>query len=209
MNLKEAFRYQNFLESFIRSASSSLTSKQHSLTVTKTHMRNKANPDTDDLIEVVQNDDVFYPNDDVIAFMEWLVNEREKLTMAIGRAKSSIGFDIDAAVETNKFRQILSNSIKSMLKYTPSKKIESGTDYKFNIEGNQTPYFYEIEVTSTEAYNRTYAKKIMRSMTSVADKTSSDIDAAMINTDVDYTPIYDVNESFEDVMEEFIANFPK
>ena len=49
----------------------------------------------------------------------------------------------------------------------------------------------------------------MRSMTSVADKTSSDIDAAMINTDVDYTPIYDVNEAFEDVMEEFIANFPK
>ena len=43
-------------------------------------------------------------------------------------------------------------------------------------------------------------------MISKADKTSADIDAAMINTAVDYTPIYNVNDSFDDVMAEFTNN---
>lgn len=44
----------------------------------------------------------------------------------------------------------------------------------------------------------------MRDMISAADKTSAEIDAAMINTVVEYEPVYDVNESFDDVMAEFI-----
>lgn len=125
-------------------------------------------------------ENAFSPNDDVVAFMVWLVEEREKLTTAIGKAKASVGFDIDAAVETNKFRQLLSGSVKGMLRYTPSKKVEQGRDYKFNVEGNQTPYIYDIEVVTEEAYDRTVAKKTMRDMISAADKTSADIDAAMI-----------------------------
>lgn len=42
-------------------------------------------------------------------------------------------------------------------------------------------------------------------MITAADKTSAEIDSAMINTVVDYTPVFDVNDSFEDVMAEFIA----
>lgn len=205
MNLKESFRYQSFLESMMRSASSSLQQMQHCLTITKTHKRNKANPDAEDIEEVVECESAYYPNDDVISFMAWLVEEREKLTTAIGRAKMSVGFDIDAAVETNKFRQLVNSSIKGMMRFVPSKKIEQGRDYKFNVEGNQTPYIYDIEVVTTEAYDRDNAKKVMRDMISTADKTSAEIDAAMINTVVDYTPVYDVNESFEDVMAEFIA----
>lgn len=203
MNLKESFRYQTFLESMMRSASSSLSQMQHCLTITKTHNRHKANPEAEDITEVVECEGVYYPNDDVIAFMEWLVGEREKLTSAIGKAKASVGFDIDAAVETNKFRQLLNGSIKSMMRYTPSKRTEQGRDYKFNVEGNQTAYYYDIEVVTEEAYNKDNAKRVMRSMISEADKTSAEIDAAMINTVVDYTPVYDVNESFDDVMAEF------
>lgn len=33
MNLKESFRYQNFLENMMAEAGSSLTSREHSLTV--------------------------------------------------------------------------------------------------------------------------------------------------------------------------------
>lgn len=206
MNLKESFRYQKFLDNLMRSASASIQTREHCLTVTKKHLRNKANPEVQDLTEVVQCENAFAANDDVITFMIWLVEEREKLTTAIGKAKNSIGFDLDATIETNKFRQCLSGSIKGMLYYTPSKKMESGRDYKFNVEGNQTPYVYEIEVTAKEAYDRIGAKKKMKSMILAADKASAEIDAAMINTIVDYTPVYDVNESFEDIMEQFLEN---
>lgn len=208
MNLKESFRYQNFLDMMMRAASASIQQRDHCLKVTKTHLRSKANPDASDVTETVEGE-VFFANDDVVAFMAWLVKEREKLTTAIGAAKASIGFDIDAAIETNKFRQTVNGSIKSMLRYTPTKRVEQGRDYKFNVEGNQTPYIYEIEVVSEEAYDKTGAKTLMREMISKADEVSAAIDAAMINTKVDYEPVFDVNETFDDVMTDFLAKVLK
>lgn len=208
MNLKESFRYQNFLDMMMRAASASIQQRDHCLKVTKTHLRSKANPDASDVTETVEGE-VFFANDDVIAFMAWLVKEREKLTTAIGAAKASIGFDIDAAIETNKFRQTVNGSIKNMLRYTPTKRVEQGRDYKFNVEGNQTPYIYEIEVVSEEAYDKTGAKTLMREMISKADEVSAAIDAAMINTKVDYEPVFDVNETFDDVMTDFLAKVLK
>ena len=208
MNLKESFRYQNFLDMMMRAASASIQQRDHCLKVTKTHLRSKANPDASDVTETVDGE-VFFANDDVVAFMAWLVKEREKLTTAIGAAKDSIGFDIDAAIETNKFRQTVNGSIKNMLRYTPTKRVEQGRDYKFNVEGNQTPYIYEIEVVSEEAYDKTCAKTLMREMISKADEVSAAIDAAMINTKVDYEPVFDVNETFDDVMTDFLAKVLK
>lgn len=208
MNLKESFRYQNFLDMTMRAASASIQQRDHCLKVTKTHLRNKANPDASDVTETVEGE-VFFANDDVVAFMAWLVQEREKLTKAIGVAKASIGFDIDAAIETNKFRQTVNGSIKNMLRYTPTKRVEQGRDYKFNVEGNQTPYIYEIEVVSEEAYDKTGAKTLMREMISKADEVSAAIDAAMINTKVEYEPVFDVNETFDDVMTDFLEKVLK
>lgn len=203
MNLKESFRYQNFLDSLMKNASCSIQKSEHCFEVTKHHFKSKANPDAADMDEIVENGE-FYPNDNVIAFMECLVTEREKLTTAIGKAKASLEFDLDAAIETNKFRQMVNNSIKGMLRYTPGKRFEQGRDYKFNIEGNQVAYVYDIEVENKDAFDRNNAKRIMRNMINKADEVSHDIDAAMINTEVPYTPCFDVNETFEDVMAEFI-----
>lgn len=206
MNLKESFRYQNFLEEMMCSACASIQTPNHCLKVTKTHLRNKVNPDAQDIIETVEVEP-FFANDYVISFMTWLVAEREKLTTAINAAKASVDFDIDAAIETNKFRQRVNSSIKSMIRHTPTKSIESGRDYKFNVEGNQMPYVYEIEVVSEEAYNKAGAKTLMRETISRADEVSAAIDAAMINTKVDYEPVFDVNETFDDVMTDFLEQF--
>lgn len=204
MNLKETFRYQNFLDSMMRAASNSVMNREHCLTVTKTHLRNKANPDAENIVETVEVEK-FYSNDDVLRFMEWLVNEKAALTQAISKAKAAISLDLDTAIETNKFRQQVNNAIKNMLRFAPRKTVEQGRDYKFNLEGNQTVYYYDIEMESVEAYDKANAKKLMRDMISTSDTVSADIDSALINTQVDYEPKYDVNESFEDVMEAFIS----
>ena len=204
MNLKESFRYQNFLEGMLNCASSSISDREHSLKVTKRHLRNKTNADATDMEETVDCGE-FHSNDDVLDFMLYLVGERSKLTTAIGKAKASIGFDLDAAIETNKFRQTVANRVKAMLRYTASKRVERGTDYKFNVEGNQAQYYYDIEVEMTEAYDRNRAKSVVRDIMVEADKASAEIDSAMINTRVEYEPPFNVNDSFEDVMEEFLA----
>lgn len=206
MNLKESFRYQNFLDNMLSEARCSIGARDHALVVTKNHLRNKSNPEATDFNEVIEVDD-FTPNDDVIEFMLWLISEREKLTEAICKAKNSLSFCFDAALEANKFRQNVSNSIKGMLRYTSSKKTEQGRDYKFNVEGNQTPYYYDIETVTAENFNRKSAKDTVRKMIAISDSVSSEIDSAMINTIVDYVPVFDVNDSFDDVIAEFLENY--
>ena len=58
-------------------------------------------------------------------------------------------------------------------------------------------------------YDKTGAKTLMREMISKADEVSAAIDAAMINTKVDYEPVFDVNETFDDVMTDFLAKVLK
>ncbi len=206
MNLKESFRYQNFLEDQLKEARFSIIASEHCLTTIKTHQMKKANVEAEDIIEQVQVDE-FPANNDVIAYLVWLVDEKAKLTTAISKAKESLDFCLDAAIETNKFRQSISGSIQTMLKFAPTKKIEKGRDYKFNVEGNQTPYYYDVEITTKEAFDRTKSKSIMRELITKADEVSTQIDLAMINTVVDYEPLFDVNETFEDVMSEFKKKF--
>ena len=142
----------------------------------------------------------------MLRFLQWLVKEKGTLTTAINKAKAATVEDMDAAIETNKYRQRINTAIRGILKHTTRKTTERGMDYKFNIEGNQAGYYYDIEVETTEAYDRVKAKTIMRDMSSDADNVSAEIDSILINTDVKYEPKFNVNESFEDVMEEFLSN---
>lgn len=205
MNLKESFRYQKFLDNMMSLDAESINAYDHCLKTTRTHLMNKANPDAENRVEEVESERPFYPNDDVIRFMEWLVAEKQVLSNAIGDAKAHAGFDIDAAIEANKFRQRANNAIRNMLRRNGSKKIERGQSWKFNNEGVQSVYYYDVEVETVEAFSRDKSRNVMREMIREADQVSANIDAALINTIVDYEPVYDVNESFEDVMAEFVS----
>lgn len=204
MNLKESFRYQNFLSALLSRAADSLTDVQHCLTTVKTHLRSKANSDAEDMTEQVDIGE-FYKNDDVLRFMLYLIEEREKLTTAVGNAKASIGFDLDAAVETNKFRQTVSRNVNMMLRHKGAKKTERGMDYKFNAEGTQAPYYYNIEVVTSENFDRAQAKAAAQEVIAKADEVSATIDAALINTRVEYEAPFNVNDSFDDAMAAFLA----
>ena len=208
MNLKESFRYQKFLDGLMRSAASNLQNPYHSLKTTKVHLRHAVNPEAEDTTEVVE-DGEFVPNDTVLAFMAHLIDEREKLSIAISKAKQSVGFDTDAAIETNKFRQQLNAAVRQMLRHVGTKRKVKESDYKFDINGQQVPYRYDVEITTTENYDKDAAKALMRETIAKADEVSAAVDAAMINTVVEYEPPYDVNETFDDVLDIFVQNHPE
>ena len=207
MNLKESFRYQKFLDGLMNSARYSVQNSEHALKITRIHNRSQANPEAEDMTEEVTFGE-FYPNDSVLMFMTWLVSEREKLSNAISLAKRRLPIDIDAAVETNKFRQSVHAAVKSMLRNRASKAKTQGKAYRFDVNGVQAPYYYDVDVIAEEAYDREAAQTLMRQVIQDADRVSAEIDAAMINVEVDYIPKYDVNDSFEDVMAEFIKDNP-
>ena len=204
MNLKESFRYQNFLDALISSAKYSIIDPRHSMIVTKSHLRSKANPEAVDEILVDEVDD-FHPNDKVVEFLLWAVKEKEVLSRIISDAKTTDEFDLDSSVSSNRQRKEIIKSINSLLSKKEVKTKEYGTDNKFNIEGAQVSYRYEIEVERKENFNRAELKAVVKHLNSICDEVSSKIDEFLINTAIDYTPRFDVNASFDDVMEEFIS----
>lgn len=204
MNLKEAFRYQNVLNSLLDRATASIVVPSHCFNITRSHLRHEANPDAQDLVEQVDTEAVA-KNDDVLKLLSDLIEEKQKVTEAIVKAKvcADNSFNIDAAVETNKYRQRVAKAINQMLLNKPGKTVDTGRDYKFNAEGNQLSYVYTIQTEATDAYDRNAAKKFMRQLVSDADKASNDIDAALINIEVRHEPRYNVHDSFEDIMETY------
>lgn len=203
MNLKEAFRYQNFLDRMFGAAAMSIQKRDHCLTQTRNHLCSKVNPDASDFEEEVKVEEEFFANDDVIRAMLFMIGEKEKLTIAINNAKKSIELDIDAAVAVNKYRQQLNSAVAFMMRFKPCNRVETEIGHKFNVAGDPVDYKYDVEVASVEAYDRDAAKKAVKEIISEADKTSSEIDAAKVNTKVEYVPVFDVNDSFEDVMNAF------
>lgn len=203
MNLKEAFHYQNFLNSLMEKATINVALIGGALRITKKHLRNKANPDAENTEEVIDPSN-YIPTGIYVNLMQKIIESKAALTEAISDAKSGLDFDIDAAVEANKLRQ----SAHSALKRTASvnkayEQTEHSSDYKFNVEGNQVTYYYDVEVTAVEMFDKKWLRDVTRKLISDANEVSAKIDMAMVNTHVDFTPIFDVNDTFEDIISEF------
>ena len=200
MNLKESFRYQNYLSELFDTASSRLDCSSVCLEYTY-HHKSKSNPDAEDIDEV-KNPDELNPQN-LIDFLFMIIEEREKLGSAIAKAKASASCNIDVAVETNKCRRDMINCLKDVLKYKEGKRVDYGTAYKFNATGDQVPYRYEIEIESKEKFVRDTVKKTYRKMLSIAETTSTSVDEVLINTKVEYVPPFFVDDSFDEVFASF------
>ena len=140
MNLKEAFRYQNFLDRMFGAAALSIQKRDHCLTQTRNHLCSKVNPDATDFEEEVKVEEEFFANDDVIKAMLFMIGEKEKLTIAINNAKKSIDLDIDAAVAVNKYRQQLNSAVAFMMRFKPCNRVETEIGHKFNVAGDPVDY---------------------------------------------------------------------
>ena len=208
MNMKEAFRYQAFLSTLMAEATNALTKPDVALNTVRTHLMSKANPDAEDVVESAEAAEPQMDPDKILEFITQLITERGKLSRAVSKAKAALiesGTDIDADTEVNKFRQVAARSTQTMLQMKPSKRVERGISHKFNAEGVQNPYHYDIDVTTTERFTRASAKVIRLNLLADADKTSAGIDSTMITTQVDYEAPWGVNESFEDIFAAFVA----
>ena len=204
MNLKEAFRYQNFLDGLMSNVRAAMSMSSNLLMEERVHLRSKTNSAAQDESETVEVVDQVDPVK-CVDLAQRIITERDKLTRAINIAKGSLAGnvgDMDAAIEANKYRQAVAQQIRSMLRVKAGKRVERGTGYTFNAEGNQVPYYYDVEVTTQERFDRTKMKQIMQSLLKEADKVSLQIDEAVVNTSVDYKAPWDINSSFEDVLAE-------
>lgn len=206
MYLKEAFRYQNFLSGLVDRSISYLSSRPYITKTTQEHLRKKANPEAEDeTIEVAVDRPYECTNNQLISLLEHLMAEKEKLTAAISAAKKASDVDIDAELANNRVRQRIATVLHDMGKARASENIVRGTGYKFNGEGNQVPYNYDIKQVTQIDFDRNKVKRVSRSLTAKSDEVSTCIDKVMVEMIVEYEPQYSINDSFEDVVEQFIS----
>lgn len=201
MILKEAFRYQNYLTSLFVQATGYLSREDFITTTIQKHNRTKVNPDAqDEDIVVPKVFTVDYKPNDLINFVVKLIDEKQKLSNAIAAAKKSLYIDVDAAMSMNKTKQDFISVLRKMVVIKPSESDKEGTSYKFNNDGDQVSYRYPVKEVKTIDYDRNAVKGLISKYKKETDQISTTRDRIDIMTDVDYTPLWEVDTPLEDIL---------
>lgn len=207
MNLKEAFRYQNKLASFMEEAVSILDRDNNVTKVEDTFLRHKANPEAEDET-VVQTPGTEYSEQitSIAEFAIFLLREKEKLYAAIRKAKDALDIDMDSEVSLNASRQYIARTFKRLKDLRNSERIltNGGTGYRFNAEGNQVTYRCDVKTVTTINYDRNVIRKELTKLNKTSDEASAKLDLCLVTSVVDYEEPFDVNDSFADAFEQFM-----
>lgn len=200
MILKEAYRYQNYLNTLIRDAESYLMKKDFITETKQTHNRNKVNPDaTDETIEVQKPYQVEFTPMDLVDFIVKAIEEKQKLSDAIVSAKKTAEIDIDSAISMNKVKQSYVTILNGMANTKAIERTTTGTDYKFNINNEQVSYRYEVQEIVSIDYDRNDVKALVKKFSKETDEISTKLDTIELTTNVDYEPAWDY-DNLEDVV---------
>ena len=76
-----------------------------------------------------------------------------------------------------------------------------GIGYRFNNEGNQVSYRCDVKRVTTINFDRNKIRKMCADLSKKSDETSAALDAALVNTPVEYEAPFDVNETFAEAFE--------
>lgn len=207
MNLKEAFRYQNKIQTFIGEAQYILENDANITKVANTHLRSKVMPEVEDETICSEPTTEFVEQiTDVVRFMLFLLKEKEKLFAAIRRAKNELDIDVDSEVSLNNVRQSMARTLDQMNQLRCSERIITGggTGYRFNTDGNQVTYRCDVKRITIINYDRNVIRAELTKLNKASDEVSAQIDLCFVNSTVDYEPLFDVNENFNDAFETFM-----
>ena len=115
MNLKEAFRYQNKLQSFLDEAQSILDRDANITKVENTYLRRKVMAEAEDeIVAAVPETEYYEQITDIARFLLHVLDEKETLSAAIRTAKDALDIDMDSEVSLNAARQSVARTFRHM-----------------------------------------------------------------------------------------------
>lgn len=208
MNLKEAFRYQNRIQSFMDEAKAILDRESNITKVENTYLRHKVMAEAEDETVMIAPDTEYYERiTEMARFLVYLLDEKERLFAAIRKGKDALSLDMDSEVSLNASRQSIAKTFKRMNDLRSSEQTVSsgGIGYRFNAEGNQVSYRCDVRKVTTINFDRNVIRSALKKLNAKADETSTQLDLALVTSKVDYEPPFDVNTSFSEAFECFIA----
>ena len=208
MNLKEAFRFQNKLQSMMDEAKGILSREQNITKVQNTYLRKKVMAEAEDETTMEAASTEYSEQITSLAeFLLFLLTQRESLGAAINKAKSGLelnaGFDGEVGLNSN--RQEIAGLLRRMAGLRSSEVLISngGTGYRFNNEGNQVSYRCDVKRVTTINFDRNKVRSMCADLSKKADEISAALDTALVNTTVEYEVPFDVNDTFAEAFERF------
>lgn len=202
MNLKESYRYANYLDGLLSTAYTYLRNKGFVTTTVEEHLRKQSNPDVEnETIEVQKPFDVEFKPNQVIDFVVRVLNEKDKLSDAIAEAKSTTEINIDNAISMNKKKQAFVSVLNGIADIKPSEIKTTSKSYKFDINGEQKPYVYDVNRKTSIDFDRTDVRNLIKKYLKETDEISAKLDLIEITTQVDFVPTFDVNSKFEELVD--------
>ena len=208
MNMKDAFRFQNKLQTLMGTAQDILSSSRNITKVENTYLRKKVMPEAEDEVTVDQPTSEYSEQITCVAeFLLYLMTEKEKLGAAIYQAKATLDLQagLDGEIGLNSTRQELAGLFRRMTEVRNSETLipNGGTGFRFNNEGNQVSYRCDVKKVVTINFDRNKVRKMCADLSKKSDEISGQIDGAVVNTQVAYEAPFDVNDTFSDVFEAF------
>ena len=201
MNLKESYRYANYLDGLLSTAYTYLRNKGFVTTTVEEHLRKQSNPDVEnETIEVQKPFDVEFKPNQVIDFVVRVLNEKDKLSDAIAEAKSTTEINIDNAISMNKKKQAFVSVLNGIADIKPSEIKTTSKSSKFDINGEQKPYVYDVNRKTSIDFDRTDVRNLIKKYLKETDEISAKLDLIEITTQVDFVPAFDVNSKFEELV---------
>lgn len=142
----------------------------------------------------------------VAVFLMAMLAEREKLSAAICEAKSKLPLDMDSETGLNRAQQSLADTFRRMAVLRNSEVViaNGGSGYHFNGEGNQVSYRCDAKRVTTINFDRNKIRGMATELGRKADEVSGRLDQCLVNTAVDYTLPFEMNDSFDTILSDFI-----
>ena len=206
MNLKEAFRFQNKLGILMDEARLILSQEDNITKVENTYLRKKVfdGAENETVVDIPPTEFADRITD-VVRFVMYLMEQREKLSRAIHAAKNALPIDMDSEVGLNARRQEIARVLKRMADVRNSEILINGggTGYRFNQEGNQVTYRCDVKRVTTINFDRKVVRNFAAEMNRRADAVSAELDRCLVNSEVAYEAPFDANDSFAEIFSAF------
>lgn len=206
LTLKEAFAYQKYLQNLIDSLEIELARDVNVMQITAIHKKHAADRDAEDFTVDMTANRTFPGNpDDLIRFYAFLIDEKMDLTMDIYNAKKNLPIELDVELANNALRRMASKTLSRIIRTKKRKEVEKDEfGYRMNAEGNQVRYTYEVVETYREDYDRIKTKALSNRYKEEAERISNEIDKALLQPCVDFTPKISYDEELEDAYKVYL-----
>lgn len=207
ITIKDAYRYQNKIGGLMDYVERYMRNANHLVKTQERHLKGKALAGmTDEVVDTPREPDD-YRAEDIMRFGLFLLSEKEKLDHAVYAGKQKLHVEVDGAVSANQLRRQLASCLlyASNTQGTSRLQKNGGKGYMLNKDNNPTQYVYDIELVTTIDFDRKKMKKTVKALFEEAESASDTIERALMEKIVDYTPVFDLNDTIENIVEEFIS----